>query len=148
MQWISDTVFPALKRSAREPDHSPLSVAEFRNECIYTANTLRDFNSCAGTLPLLQSLCPAYLSLCTQKTRSTSKQVNVTVTFWRYIRRVSDSNLDRNCDKPDWGVSWYFSVSPGKCWDSTLNRLRHLPYHQLSFTLPATNCVLCYWIQK
>jgi hypothetical protein len=46
------------------------------------------------------------------------------VKFWRYIRRVSDSNLGRNNDSPDCGFAWYLSVSPGICWDSTLHQAK------------------------
>jgi hypothetical protein len=37
------------------------------------------------------------------------------------IREVMSSGLDPDTGYADWGLLWFYSVPPGKCWDSTLN---------------------------
>jgi hypothetical protein len=56
---------------------------------------------------------------------ATSVQLNVVVEWLTTlpllrIREVLDSNLGSETGCPDCGVSWFLSVLPGRCWDSTL----------------------------
>jgi hypothetical protein len=47
------------------------------------------------------------------------------------IREVPGSNLGPETDYPDWGFSWFSSVFPGKCRDSTLNYATTASFHIL-----------------
>jgi len=52
---------------------------------------------------------------------------------------------------PDWGFLWSSSVSPAKCWDSTLmcqwlpSPSKSLPFYHLSLFLPSVLCNLRHW---
>jgi hypothetical protein len=41
IQWVTEALYPGLKRSRREADHSPPTSAEFKNTWIYTSTTHR-----------------------------------------------------------------------------------------------------------
>jgi hypothetical protein len=42
------------------------------------------------------------------------------LTLMLHIRELPDSNPGPDTGYPDWGFSWFFSVPPGECPDSTL----------------------------
>jgi hypothetical protein len=46
-----------------------------------------------------------------------------TVTLMICVREIPSSNLGREMDYPDPGLSWIFPVLPGKFWDNTSTRL-------------------------
>lgn len=50
--------------------------------------------------------------------------------LWLAFHKVLGSNLNQDTGYPDWGVSWFSSVSPSKCWDSTLIKPESLSSRQ------------------
>jgi hypothetical protein len=51
------------------------------------------------------------------------------------IWEVPGLNLDWNINCPDWGLSWFFTVSPGRCYDGTLSQAMTASFHTLSNSL-------------
>jgi len=54
-----------------------------------------------------------------------------------YILEVHGWNLGPEIDYPDWGISWFSTVAPGKSWAST-----KICYHIVLHSL--TNSVVCF----
>jgi hypothetical protein len=73
------------------------------------------------------------------------------LTFLLHILEVPGSNLSQETGYPDWGFSWFSSVLPGNCRDSTLNQARTAFFHILSiwsFTYhPFIRCYII-WVTK
>jgi hypothetical protein len=55
--------------------------------------------------------------------------------FLLHIRDISGWNLGPETDNPDWRSSWFSSIPPGKCWDSTLNYAATVSFLTLSSSL-------------
>jgi hypothetical protein len=101
--------------------------------------------------------CIISLNICVQQTNvlSTPRNISIFVVEWLTpllsMREVPGSNRDPETGHPDRGISWFSSVPPGKCRDSTL-KLGH--YCFLSYPLQfifhlwffnSTLHSLCYW---
>jgi hypothetical protein len=109
-------------------------------------------SSCAVTYIIYYSLlhCPTiYLFILTNSVVPhvlilwPSSGLNVVVEWLTLLLRileVLDSKLGPETSYPDWGISWFSSILPSKCWDSTLklgqNHFLPNPFQLLIYFAP------------
>jgi hypothetical protein len=49
LEWVPEALFPMVKQPGCEPDHSPLSIFEVKNDRCLSLLTLNAFMKCTGT---------------------------------------------------------------------------------------------------